>query len=276
MEVFGDPEKPYHQAIIYFFKNSELSDAFLFFEFKLPKSFRAQIDLLVLQPNHPGIWLIEIKNRKITKFSLNGRWQYQDRNTGQIHTVPGRFLTPYHQAMWYSDTFQDWLECKAFELFPNDTQLTEFIQTGKCKVYPYVLVSEDSTRPTSSEEDNWAHLCFGDADLIKIKNRDWEKGGAINPPILTERHIRQIINALELEKVDLDQISWISSEIQETEELEGVITDEVYPEDIQLIETLAEFLAEAKQAKLYEFIDLIEVNYDNIARWGGLPNIWIN
>ena len=273
MEVFGNPEKPYHQAIIYFFKNSELSDAFLLFEFKLPKPFQIQIDLLVLRPNHPGLWLIEIKNKKIVKFSLNGRWEWQDRNTGQIEPVPGKYLNPYHQAMQCSDYMQDWLKDKAIELFPQDTQLIGFIRSGKHKVYPYVLVNEDSVRLKSSEEDSWAHLCYGDSELIKIQQRDWEKGGNVNPPILTEQHIREIINALELEKVELDQIQWISEEIRETEELEGAITEEVYPVDIQPIESQDEFLAEAKQATLYEFIDLIEENYDNIARWGGLPNI---
>lgn len=80
VEVYGNLDKYYHEKLIDWFRNSEYSDAFLFFEFKNPRDdqspfYQSQIDLLVLRPNQKGIWLVEIKNKKFTKVSVNGIWE---------------------------------------------------------------------------------------------------------------------------------------------------------------------------------------------------------
>lgn len=270
VEVFGYPETRVHREIIAWFEYSKFSDAFLLFEFKSLRPYQTQIDLLVLRPNQSGIWFIEIKNKKITKVSVNGFWEYEHWETGKS-TILSQRRNPYKQAEKAADTFKDWLASRIPQLFPNDTELIEFSRTHNFKAFPCVLIKAESTPTTDPfEEDDWVYLCVGNDDLPKTLKEKWDDGVNDQPPVFTKNHIFQIVESLSLPKRNFKTFRMPSGEVRVSKILKIALPEENGFEEVKKIATVEEFLNLAQESTLSEFIDMIQDNKQRIAKWGGL------
>ena len=87
------------------------------------------------------------------------------------------------------------------------------------------------------------------------------------PPVLTHAHINEIITILDTKQLDFNDIELIKQQLDDSESSE--IDFEMIPPRL----SKDEFMSQIQTVTLSEFLDLIDVNYDRIAEWGGLPTI---